>query len=124
MMARLLAIGALAAVLAVNGIDLALLHIPAVRNGPIMYGGILVAVVLAFLAIYLARTLLTLAMLALVLLLGGGYVAGRTLITGLPHVEARLAPGDVAPDFALGDATLASLRGDGSLVIVFSRGAW
>lgn len=124
MKARWIALTAMVVVVAVTGLDLAFLDLPAVRNGPVMYLGIAAAVLMALCAIYLVRSLMTAAALALVLILGGVYVAGRTVLTGLPHAEARLKPGDVAPDFALGDATLSSLRGDGSLVIVFSRGAW
>lgn len=124
MTARLIALAALVAVVAASGLDIALLDIPAVRNGPIMYAGIVAAVLLAVLAFYLVRSLLTKVVLALVLILAGGYIAGRMVIFRLPHVEARLKPGDVAPDFALGDVSLFSLRGNGSLVIVFFRGAW
>ncbi len=126
MPAKLLALGALAAVLAVNGLDMALLDFPAVRNGPVMYAALIVPIALAVAAVTLARTILTFVMLGLVLVLGGGYVAGRTVLLKLPPAAATLKPGDPAPDFKLGgdDATLDSLRGKGQLVIVFFRGAW
>jgi len=124
MKARLLALGALAAVIAVNGLDMALLDIPAVRNGPVMYAALIVPIALAIAAVCLVRSILTFVMLGLVIVLGGGYVATRTMLLTLPAAELTLKPGDPAPEFKLGDATLASLRGDGQLVIVFFRGTW
>lgn len=126
---RLLAIGALVLFVGIMGADMSLLHLPAVRNGPLTFFALLIPVALAIFAVKLIRSVLTIVMLTLVLLLSGGYVASRTILFRLPEGGPTAQAGAAASDFTLPstsgkDLSLGSLRGTGQLVLVFYRGAW
>lgn len=119
MIAKLLAVGALLAVIGIVAGDTALLHVPWVRNTSITLFAILIPVILGLVALKIARTLLTIGLFALVVLLAGGFILTQTMFLKLPPPKNVIAVGAEAPD-----ETIRALRGDGKLVLVFFRGSW
>lgn len=126
---RWFAAGAVIGVLAVVGGDFFLLDLPFVRNGGVTYLALLVPIALGFIALRIVKSFVTIAALALVLLLSLGYAASRTVLVKMPPGGPVIKQGDIAPPFALKaptgqEMTLPSIRGDRQLVLVFYRGHW
>lgn len=120
MTARLLAIGAVVAVIGIAAGDTALLHVPAIRNTSISLLAIIIPVILGLVALKIARTVLTIGLFVLVVLLGAGFVLVQTVLLEAPPVKNVVAVGSEAPK----DPTLEAIRGNGQLVVVFFRGSW
>jgi len=107
-----------------------LLHVPAIRNRPLLYlYGFALATVIATAATWRAArwpSLTALTISAALLVLGGYY---NFVFARLPATTTTLRVGEAAPDFRLPDATgkpvtLASFRDRTPVVLVFYRGYW